>query len=550
MIPPLPSTEIPSPATPGDGCIGTAGRMRTPSSGRSPVRRPLRRVRALLMGVVVAAPLLTGGGAVAGAGPCSVMFGNFGSLRDQLTGAGMPTGSSGSTGSTGSAGSSAPGGSVGPASTDPQGPLVPALETGSLGEALSGSLRTVTGPFYGMPPWATGEQGTVPVLRGPTRFLQLVTGPTSPADTPARYGVGGTDLGIMWDNGDTRDPEILMAFGDTQGDCSLPGTQWRSNVLFRSADRDLADGLRIDSAPMDSDGLAASIVPRSGLPGEVTIIPTAGIAVNGVQYLRFMSVAKWGDPGSWDTNYSGLAYSVDNGETWRVVPRMARPITDTVPTGEGAPPLDSRWHRAQMSAFLVADGYLYEYLTASGRQGTPILARVPITGSPDAAALASGVPDDAGGVLDPRSYEYYADGRWVSDIAQARAVMPGPASEMSVMWNDYLGAYVAMYSSGLSPVIIRTAARPEGPGSDPTVLINYSTLPGTYGGFIHPWSSGEYLYYVVTTWNAYNVFLVRTDLSELTMGRMRRAGQPVEPSTEVVRQIPVSELDGNRVPRS
>ena len=118
------------------------------------------------------------------------------------------------------------------------------------------------------------------------------------------------------------------------------------------------------------------------------------------------------------------------------------------------------------------------------------------------------------------------------------------------MWNDHLGAYVAMYSSGMSPVLIRTAPRPEGPWSSPTVLINYSTLPGTYGGFMHPWSSGKDLYYVVTTWNAYNVFLVRTDLSQLGMGRMRHAGHPMEAPTEVVRQIPVTELDEHLVPRS
>src|SRR5699024_9144910 len=143
-------------------------------------------------------------------------------------------GSSGDSGSLGSA-------SRALGSADRSGSLVQQLETGSLGNGLSGSLDPMIGSVYGMPPWITGEEGTVPVLRGPTRYEQLVTGPTSPGDSINRFGVAGTDLGIMWDNGDPADPQVLMAFGDTMGDCTVPGNQWRSNVLFRSADTDLTD---------------------------------------------------------------------------------------------------------------------------------------------------------------------------------------------------------------------------------------------------------------------------------------------------------------------
>ena len=350
--------------------------------------RPLSRtLGAVVAATVTAATSITAaatlGAGTATAGPCSEMFGNFGSLLEHRTGAQMATGS------LGSLGSAEDSGSVGSASrvlgsADRSGSLVRELETGSLGNTLSGSLDPVIGSVYGMPPWITGEEGTVPVLRGPTQFLQLVTGPTSPTESISRYGVAGTDLGIMWDNGDPVDPQVLMAFGDTMGDCTVPGNQWRSNVLFRSSDRELSDGITIDSAAMGEDGLAKSIVPRSHLPGEVTIIPTAGISVEGVQYLRFMSVANWGQPGYWTTNYSGLAYSTDNGENWSVVPELARPITDTVPAGEGAPATDPSWRAAQMSSFLTADDHLYEYLTPSGRQGAAILARVPLDGSPSA----------------------------------------------------------------------------------------------------------------------------------------------------------------------
>ena len=257
--------------------------MTRPSSP-SLARRLTSAVAATVTAAATVTVVGTLGAGTANAGPCSEMFGNFGSLLEHRTGAGMATGSLGSLGSSGDSGSlGSVSGSLG--SADRSGSLIQQLETGSIGNSLSGSLDPLVGSVYGMPPWYTGEQGTVPVLSGPTQFLQLVTGPTSPADTISKYGVAGTDLGIMWDNGNADNPEVLMAFGDTMGDCTVPGNQWRSNVLFRSSTpaTDLTDGITIDSAAMGEDGLAKSLVPRSNQPGEVTIIPTAGISVNGVQ---------------------------------------------------------------------------------------------------------------------------------------------------------------------------------------------------------------------------------------------------------------------------
>ena len=61
-----------------------------------------------------------------------------------------------------------------------------------------------------------------------------MTGPDSPNNTIQRFAITGTDLGIMWDNGDPVNNQVLMAFGDTNGYCSVPGKQWRYNVLFRT----------------------------------------------------------------------------------------------------------------------------------------------------------------------------------------------------------------------------------------------------------------------------------------------------------------------------
>ena len=48
-----------------------------------------------------------------------------------------------------------------------------------------------------------------------TSLVGWVTGPDSPNDTIKRFAITGTDLGIMWDNGDPGNHQVLMAFGDT-----------------------------------------------------------------------------------------------------------------------------------------------------------------------------------------------------------------------------------------------------------------------------------------------------------------------------------------------
>ena len=77
---------------------------------------------------------------------------------------------------------------------------------------------------------------------GPATIVNRLTGPFAMNDTIGRFNIGGTDLGVMWDNGRG---EILTAFGDTQsfnGWSLLYGElyYWRSNVLLRSTDRHLA----------------------------------------------------------------------------------------------------------------------------------------------------------------------------------------------------------------------------------------------------------------------------------------------------------------------
>ncbi|SDC72471.1 DUF4185 domain-containing protein [Rhodococcus tukisamuensis] len=372
--------------------------------------------------------------------------------------------------------------------------------TGSLGKAL---------------PWITGSpDGALPQLTGRTKAIEMVTGPGSPNDTINRFNVSGTDLGIMWDNGLAgADHDTLVAFGDTVGKCGSEGDDWRSNVLFRSADTNLADGMRIDSSPLDAPNHSKEIIPGFAIPGEFTTIPTGAVAYNGVQYIRFMSVRSWDTPGNWTTNYSAIAYSTDNGENWSLDPATVRANTEGIGIEDipAIAPGNKNW---QQSAFLTGrgDGYIYEYGTPSGRFGDALLARV-----------------HGDQLRNLTAYEYWDGTGWTADAEAAKAVMPAPVSELSVQWNDYLGKYVAMYTD-LDGLVIRQADNPQGPWSGTQTIISGLLLPSVYGGFMHPWASGRYLESVVTTWDRYNVIYMRTDLQGLQMAATDQVDRP-DPAT-------------------
>ena len=391
------------------------------------------------------------------------------------------------------------------AAAAPCDPWPPTATGGGSGSGSSGSGGSPLAPSTPATPWHNGESGYIPVLEGRTTTVELLTGPTSPNDTVERFGITGTDLGILWENGGAGGTDqVHMALGDTMGDCSVDGDEWRSNILFRSSDRDLADGMRVDDAPMEGPGMAASILPRTDQPGETTVIPTAGVAVGTTQYLRYMSVEAWGAPGEWTTNYSALARSTDNGDTWI-------PVGGTARTGTGnralvpaeLAPAHSHHVAGQMSALLKHDGHVYEYLTPSGRNGSAILARVPEKQ-----------------IEDMDAYRFWDGEDWVAEQNEAEVVLDGKVSELSVTWSPRLGRFIALYTDEKNDVVMRQALSPEGDWSGKDTLLSFEHLPTLYGAFAHPWSpaieaNGDDLYFTLSTWDAYNVFLMKTDLREL-----------------------------------
>jgi hypothetical protein len=332
-----------------------------------------------------------------------------------------------------------------------------------------------------------------------TSIVGWVTGPDSPNQTIQRFAITGTDLGIMWDNGDAANRQVLMAFGDTNGYCGIPNKQWRYNALFRSQDGALSktiavpDGVvanKYSGSPVWRAGISKQIINTIGqAPEETGIIPTAGISVGSHQYLNFMSIRDWNSPGSWSTNFSAIAVSQDNGENWGVYPGTIR-----TPTAGN--------ENFQMGAFLKpgpGDPYVYTFGTPNGRGGSAYVARVAPNLVPDLT-----------------KYEYWNsdNGSWVpANPAAATPVIPGPVGEMSVQYNTYLKQYLTLYGNGANDVVMRTAPAPQGPWGPEQLLVPSMQIPGgIYAPYLHPWSTGRELYYNLSLWSAYNVMLMHTVL--------------------------------------
>ncbi|WP_405134301.1 DUF4185 domain-containing protein [Nocardia sp. NBC_01388] len=351
-------------------------------------------------------------------------------------------------------------------------------------------ILTVTGPAAANPnainpiPVLNGTNG-LPNLPGRTKAVFQVTGMQSPNNTQ-NYNVLGTDLGIMWDNGNG---EMLTTFGDTAGlgfPNLLAGSMWawRSNILVRSHTRNPANGIFFDSVVRDVFGQARDLIPSPKIPFlEISRIPTAAISVGNTQFMSLMSVKSWDDVGQWTTNYSGLAASGDNGETWAELPATRRPDDG----GNG---------NFQMNSFVKNGGFVYEYGTPSGRNHAAYVARVPEAQIGDLGA-----------------YEYWCGDQWKKgDVDGATPVIGGGVAEMSVQWNDYLGQYIMLTTDPWNSVVMYRAPSPEGPWSPPEVLIDTRELPTAYAPSIFPYQTGRDLYFLTTVHSQYNVILMHTTL--------------------------------------
>ena len=304
-------------------------------------------------------------------------------------------------------------------------------------------------------------------------LVAYLTGPDGINDTAGRYGVDGTDLGHTF----LHEGALYMVFGDTFG----PNERdWRSNAAAVITDDEPSDGLAFDRMIEDRPGHAKALIPQSAVPGaEITVIPTYGVSLGDRMILHYMAVRRWGTPGRWDLNGSGLAYSDDDGQTWVVDP-------------DATWPADSNLGQV---AIVETDGYLYLFGIPGGRFGGIQLARVTSTQ-----------------ILEVGAYEYWDGAAWTLNGAGAAAtILPPPVGELSVRWNAHYRRWVMMYlDEEKYAIVLRTAECLTGPWSEETTIATGAEYPQLYAPYQLPgWDDGPELYFTMSLFGPYNVALMR-----------------------------------------
>ncbi len=338
----------------------------------------------------------------------------------------------------------------------------------SVGIVISGLLLIATNPLLSQEIISASQIGQL-------------TGQPSMNNTGS-VNVYGTDLGSMFLHSNGK---IYFLFGDTFGPPGPPSSSgdWRSKTMAFTTDTTASDGIIFDAWITDSSGMAKALVEGDHAPndgaGEVTKIVTAGFSVGQRQFIWFMSVKQWGNPGQWEVNYSKIAYSDDNGNTWNLTEIQH---TDT-----------SNFIQVAVAAH---NGYLYIWGIPAGRFGSVKLARV--------------LPGD---ILDGSSYQYYNGSGWSNNENDAVIIVPSPVGELSVIWNPYLQSWLMMYlNENKACIEARFAAQPQGPWSAPETVVCSDRYPALYGAYMHEKymdNNGETVYFLMSQYGPYNVFLMK-----------------------------------------
>ena len=332
-----------------------------------------------------------------------------------------------------------------------------------------------------------------PCLQGIENTVRIIKeiGEGALTDT-MQYDVCGTDLGSMfrWNN------KVYIAFGDTFG-CPLLDANnnprylnWRSNTMAITTDTAPSDGLVFDSWILGGNGKAKQLFFKD--PGASTIIPTYGVGIGNTGYLFYMQIIYWGPPGQWTCDYSSIALSTNDGQTWIKQ-------NDII-----------KWNAGNFNqvAIMKIDNYLYIWGIPCGRFGSVKLMRV-----------------DQNNILSKNQYQYFtglddsSNPTWSNNEADAVNAVSGPIGELSVRWNEWLGRYVMMYlDESKAAVVIREGVEPWGIWSEPIIVASAANYPALYGAYMldgYEENNGETIYFRMSQFfPLYSTYWMKTTLKK------------------------------------
>lgn len=336
--------------------------------------------------------------------------------------------------------------------------------------------------------------GKITGVHGLTSISRL-TGTPSLNNTTSPYYIGGTDLGIPIYHND----RMYFLFGDTfSGEDTTVGGNWRRNTVSWSTDTTLANGILFDDwAVYPATDQAKQTFTNNVPTNVITNIPTGGIDINGTMYAWFMNVIQWGPAnGEWYISQAELG-------KWNDTTNSFELVSNSLFAGDG------NFGMVAAREGVNGDPYIYLWGTPAGRFGNVKLARF--------------LPSQ----IETRSAYQFYDGmvngvpQWTSDEFAADYIITGTVGEMSVMYNQALGAWTILYfNENNDRVEIRQSDTPWGPWSSPVRVMAAWQCPsgtsGPYAPYMHPrWveNNGETIYFTLSLWTPYDVYLTKVTLN-------------------------------------
>lgn len=145
------------------------------------------------------------------------------------------------------------------------------------------------------------------------------------------------------------------------------------------------------------------------------------------------------------------------------------------------------------------DGFVYLFGITQGRFGGVKLARVP-----------------EGSLLQKDAYSYWNGLVWVRGIEQAAThIVPPPVGELSVQWSPYHGQWLMTYLNEVrDAIVLRSSLLLTGPWDQERVLTPAADRQ-LYAPYLLPDQQGPDIYFTISRFDVYNVFLMRSRLPSL-----------------------------------
>lgn len=381
---------------------------------------------------------------------------------------------------------------------------------------------------------AQAQQGagrSVVVDPGATRKICQLTGQTDRSTgrptlnaTESRARFWGTDLGSSFQH----DGKTVFLFGDTHAAAGLERRRDR-DMLATSVDADPEDCLRLDFVT-DADGGYRPLAV-AGVDGGEFSVPTGGFSANGALYVALTTGKSADSPMA----RSVLAKSTNGGRDFQPLYELSgRHFINAA----FAKPADRDGLPADMDRPLLVWG--------SGKYRASDVRL---------AVMSEDHADQPGGLRYFVGTDAQGQPRWSADEGDSAPLLDQACvGELSVAWSADIGKWVMMYNCGApARIVARTADRAWGPWSAEQVVFD-ATANNGFCRFMHdpkggcggalsdphsPQVAGDPyapymiagmtkgqrgrhadIYFLMSTWNPYNVVLMTARL------KLEEGGQP------------------------